>query len=619
MRAFSPIRNRLAGRRVALRLLADALAWVIAVFAWMILRFEGLSGLRAPGATTHVVVALAVAISVSSGVGILLNRRNGWPLAGSFEDVWRLAARNLAAGIVLFIVCLSTSPRLLPMSVCASATVGATLISLGLSAIRRATRESRSSKSKSAQRAVICGAGDGARRVLDALRADKSGTITAVALLDDDITKRDLTIRRIRVVGNRYSMKEVAASFDASLLIIAIPSASSETIRELSALAVEAGLDVRVLPSVAELFGGAVSVEDVRPLSTDDLLGRPTVTMDPEMYVRLISGRRVLVTGAGGSIGSEISRQVFALGPQSLTLVDRDESALHALQLQLEGRALLDSRHIVVADIRDRERMHQVFAEHRPDVVFHAAALKHLPLLEMCPTEAVKSNVFGTMNVLDAAGAVGTANFVNISTDKAANPISALGTSKRLAEGLTSSAAGMFGGKFLSVRFGNVLGSRGTALDTFRAQIAAGGPLTVTDPEVTRFFMTVSEAVQLVLYSAVIGEAGDVMVLDMGEPVRIADVAMQLAVQAPEPIEIIYTGLRPGEKLHEDMFNDGEEQVRSSHPRIFRVSVPPLGGQVVQQLVGVGDVDATAAMLAIAVEHMSPWRRSGASVGQATP
>ncbi len=605
----------LSGRRLV-RLAMDGLAWVIALFVWMILRFEGLSGLRAPGAVTRVVIALALVISVSSGVGLVLNRRNGWPLAGSFEDVWRLAGRNLAAGIVLLIVNLLASPQLLPVSVCFGATAGATLISLGLSATLRATRDFRSPKSNGAERAIIFGAGNGARQIIDAIFGDSSSRITVVALLDDDITKRDLTIRRIRVAGDRHSMKEAAASFDASLLIIAIPSANSETVRKLSALAIEAGLGVRILPGIAELLSGEVTVEDVRPLSTEDLLGRPTVAMDSKMYEQLISGRRVLITGAGGSIGSEISRQVFALGPQSLTLVDRDESALHALQLTLEGRALLDSRHIVVADIRDRERMHQVFVEHRPDVVFHAAALKHLPLLEMWPSEAVKSNVFGTMNVLDAAGAVGTPHFVNISTDKAANPISALGSSKRLAEGLTSSAVGIFGGEFLSVRFGNVLGSRGTALDAFRWQIARGGPLTVTDPDVTRYFMTVSEAVHLVLTSAVVGEAGDVMVLDMGTPVRVADIAMQLAAQAPAPVEIVYTGLRPGEKLHEDLFNDGEEQVHSSHPRIFRVSAPPLDWQVVQQLVGVSDADATAAMLAIAAEHMSPSRRSGASVGK---
>ena len=607
------------GVRLLVRLATDALTWAIALFVWMILRFEGLGGLRAPGAVTRVVIAMAVAVSVSIVVELDLIRRNGRALAGSFEDVWRLAKRNLAAGIALLIVNFLAWPQLVPISVCIGATAVVMMISVGFSAALRATREFRSPKNNSAQRAIIFGAGDGGRQIVDAILGDRSNGITVVAVLDDDVAKRDLAIRRIRVCGDRYSMKKVAASFDASLVIIAIPSATSETVRELSALAVEAGLSVRVLPAVAELLRDGVTVEDVRPLSTDDLLGRPTVAMDSEMYEQLISGRRVLVTGAGGSIGSEISRQVFALGPQSLTLVDRDESALHTLQLELEGRALLDSRHIVVADIRDRKRMHAIFAEHRPDIVFHAAALKHLPLLEMYPTEAVKSNVFGTMHVLDAAGAVGAAHFVNISTDKAANPISALGSSKRLSEGLTAWASNAYAGKFLSVRFGNVLGSRGTVLDTLRAQIAAGGPLTVTDPDVTRYFMTVSEAVQLVLYSASIGDAGEVMVLDMGAPVRIADIAKQLATQAPEPVEIIYTGLRPGEKLHEDLFNDGEDHIRSSHPLIFRVPVPLLDVQFVQQLVGVSDADANAVMLAIAAEHMSPSPRSGTSVGQATP
>jgi len=613
-RTVSSFRSQMSGGRLLVRFAMEALAWAIALFVWMILRYEGLGGLRAPGAVTRVVIALAVVISVSIVVGLVLIRRNGWALAGSFEDVWRLAVYNLAAGIALLIVNFLASPQLVPTSVCIGATAGATLISLGFSAALRATREFRSPKNNSTQRAIIFGAGDGGRQIIDAVFGDRSA-INVVAVLDDDVAKRGLAIRRIRVRGDRYSMKKVAASFDASLIIIAIPSATSETVRELSALAVEAGLTVRVLPAVAELLTNGVTVEDVRPLSTNDLLGRPTVAMDSEMYEQLILGRRVLVTGAGGSIGSEISRQVFALGPQSLTLLDRDESALHALQLELEGRALLDSRHIVVADIRDRKRMHAIFAEHRPDIVFHAAALKHLPLLEMYPTEAVKSNVFGTMNVLDAAGAVGAAHFVNISTDKAANPISALGSSKRLSEGLTAWAACAYAGKFLSVRFGNVLGSRGTVLDTFRAQIAAGGPLTVTDPDVTRFFMTVSEAVQLVLYSAFIGGAGEVMVLDMGEPVRIADIAKQLAAQAPEPVEIIYTGLRPGEKLHEDLFNDGEDHIRSPHPLISCVPVPLLDVQFVQGLVGVSDADATAAMLVIAAQHMSLDRGPSTSDG----
>ena len=237
-------------------------------------------------------------------------------------------------------------------------------------------------------------------------------------------------------------------------------------------------------------------------------------------------------------------------------MVERDESALHAVQLSIEGRAMLDSRNLVVADIRDRSRMHQVFAEHQPEVVFHAAALKHLPLLEMHPSEALKTNVWGTVALLEAAVDVGVERFVNISTDKAADPCSVLGYTKRLAERLTAAAADRGDGVFLSVRFGNVLGSRGSVLTAFAKQIEAGGPVTVTDPEVTRYFMTVEEAVQLVIQAGAVGRDGEALVLDMGEPVRIDDVAKRLIAEADRPIDVVYTGLRDGEKLHEVLITE---------------------------------------------------------------
>jgi FlaA1/EpsC-like NDP-sugar epimerase len=258
-------------------------------------------------------------------------------------------------------------------------------------------------------------------------------------------------------------------------------------------------------------------------------------------------------------------------------MLDRDESALHAVQLSITGRALLDSRDVVLADIRDTQFLAELFAARRPDVVFHAAALKHLPLLEQYPGEAVKSNVWGTQSVLDAAHAAGVKRFVNISSDKAADPTSVLGYSKRVAERLTAYAAVQSGGgAYLSVRFGNVLGSRGSVLTTFNEQIAAGGPITVTDPDVTRYFMTIQEAVQLVIQAAAIGDGGEALVLDMGTPVRIDEVARRLAARAERPIKIVYTGLRRGEKLHECLFSAGEPDFRPRHPLISHVPVDPL-------------------------------------------
>ena len=267
-----------------------------------------------------------------------------------------------------------------------------------------------------------------------------------------------------------------------------------------------------------------------------------------------------------------------------MILLDRDESALHAAQLSLEGRALLDDPNLIVADIRDTERIDEAFASYRPEVVFHAAALKHLSLREMHPAEGYKTNVWGTQNLLRAAGRFDVERFVDVSTDKAADPTSVLGRTKRLAEQLTAYAAADYPGTYLSVRFGNVLGSWGSVLPAFRAQIEAGGPVTVTDPEVTRYFMTVEEAVQLVIQAGAIGDDGEVLVLDMGEPVKIVDVARRLVAEADRSIEIVFTGLRPGEKLHEVLFSEGETDDRRHHPLISDCMVPALSAVDVEEL-----------------------------------
>jgi FlaA1/EpsC-like NDP-sugar epimerase len=330
-----------------------------------------------------------------------------------------------------------------------------------------------------------------------------------------------------------------------------------------------------VLPPVGQLLG-TVSVSDIRPVTIEDLLGRHPADIDTESIAHYLRGRRVLVTGAGGSIGSELCRQIHDYHPESLVMLDRDESALHAVELSIHGRALLTSPHLALADIRDRDRVFEVFDQHRPEVVFHAAALKHQPLLERNPSEAWKTNVVGTHHVLDAAAAVGVTSFVNISTDKAADAVGVLGYSKRLCERLTADVAATTGRPFVSVRFGNVLGSKGSMLGTFERQVAAGGPITVTHPDVTRFFMTVEEAVALTIQAGSLGNPGEVLVLEMGEPVRILDVARRLADQAPGRVEIVFTGLREGEKMHESLLGADEIDRRPHHPLISQVPVPPL-------------------------------------------
>jgi FlaA1/EpsC-like NDP-sugar epimerase len=337
-----------------------------------------------------------------------------------------------------------------------------------------------------------------------------------------------------------------------------------------------ADLTFLVLPRPEEMLG-VVSAADIRSVIPADLLGRLPAEIDTQAVSDSISGKRVLVTGAGGSIGSELCRQLHRFSPSALVMLDRDESGLHAVQLSIDGRGLLDDPNLVLANIRDRDRIFEVFRSFRPEVVFHAAALKHLTLLENHASEGWKTNVVGTQNVLDAATDVGVQRFLNISTDKAANPISVLGWTKRITERLTANqAAGAPHGTYVSVRFGNVLGSRGSVLTSFSRQASAGGPITVTDPDVARYFMTVEEAVRLTIYAAAIGSSGQALVLDMGTPVKILDVARRFSQLADPELEIVFTGLRRGEKLVEDLIADGELDDRPIHPLISHVAVPPL-------------------------------------------
>ncbi len=307
-----------------------------------------------------------------------------------------------------------------------------------------------------------------------------------------------------------------------------MPSADGALISELDRAGRAAGLKVYTLPTVAQLVDGNVNSSQIREVDETDVLGRHPVTIDMDVVGHFVAGKVVLVTGAGGSIGSELCRQISKLRPRRLVMLDRDESALHAVQLSISGQALLEGDDLELADLRDAERIDEIFEQVRPDLIFHAAALKHLALLESCPQEAWKTNVVGTLNVLRAAERTGVEVLINISTDKAANPACVLGYSKRITERLTAAFGHRSSGTYASVRFGNVLGSRGSMLGTFVEQIEAGGPVTVTHPDIARFFMTIPEAVQLVLQASALANSGEVLILDMGHEVRIDDVARRL-------------------------------------------------------------------------------------------
>jgi FlaA1/EpsC-like NDP-sugar epimerase len=553
----------------------DALSWSCALVVFALFRYDMLGG--DPKASS-LLVTCALAIALHSGIGWIGRLHQGRATVGTFEEVVLLGGVTMSAGVILSVVNAIPSVHWLPRTV----PVAATFLALALQVLGRAIwrrslergweRVDRSS----GQRTLIVGVGDAGRQLLHSMLRDERGRYIPVGFLDDDPSKRNRRLRGIPVLGGTSQLAASVDATQATLLVLAIPSAGADMVRELSREASAVGVDVKVLPGISELFDKRVGISDLRDLDVRDLLGRHHIDTDVTSIAGYLTGRRVLVTGAGGSIGSELCRQISKFGPGQLIMLDRDESALHAVQLSIQGRALLDSPDTVLGDIRDARFLQELFKERQPDVVFHAAALKHLPMLEQYPGEAIKTNVWGTLSVLEAAKASGVDRFVNISTDKAANPCSVLGYSKRLAEGLTASIAVDADGTYLSVRFGNVLGSRGSVLTSFAAQIAAGGPVTVTDPDVTRYFMTVEEAVQLVIQAGAIGRAGEALVLDMGQPVRICDVARQLIDMAGSEADIVFTGLRVGEKLHEDLLSHGEPDERPCHPQVSHVRVPAL-------------------------------------------
>ncbi|HVB42317.1 MAG TPA: nucleoside-diphosphate sugar epimerase/dehydratase [Streptosporangiaceae bacterium] len=551
----------------------DAGAWVLGLMAaaW-VTRDLAAAQPFARLAATEVVIAILVA-----GTGLLAGLYRGRYQRGSLDEV--ISVGRAACGTALVLAVLGgvlVRGQRAPLATVVAGAVVALLAMVGARYLVVAVRQSSRPRRASGAKIIVFGAGTAGTALVHSLARQPSPYYQPVAFLDDDPAKRRLRIGGVPVLGDRTHLARVAAQTGATVLVIAIARASGTAIRDLTSAAEECGLTPKVIPSAAELLSGGARIEGVRDPRITDLLGRRPVQTDVAGIGSVFAGKRILVTGAGGSIGSELCRQLHQLGPAELLMLDRDESALHAIQLELYGQALLDSDQTVLADIRDRARVRQVFEQLRPDVVFHAAALKHLPLLQRYPAEALKSNVWGTLAVLEAAAACGVGSFVNISTDKAADPVSVLGYSKRIAERLTADMASRTGASYLSVRFGNVLGSRGSVLTTLSAQVANGSRVTVTHPDVRRYFMTVDEAVQLVLQAAVIGRAGEVLVLDMGEQVKIVDIARRLSANAADDVEIVFTGLRPGEKLAENLIGADEVDERPFHPLIRHVAVPPL-------------------------------------------
>ena len=552
----------------------DAACWVLSFWALALLQ-ASLSGIGSIQVAWALVIGAGCALLYLL-VGWTVRLHQGRAALGSFEDALLVVAVTEVVFGVEVIGNLVLGPFINGL-ICVTAPVLAFAAMISARGFYRVLKDRTEQPEAFGELTpvVVVGAGDAGRQLITSMAHEPGNRWRPVALVDDDPLKRHRRIRGVPVLGRVEALPRVAEQVHATTVIIAIPTASAETIRTLSKIATDAGLEVKVLPGTSQLLNPArAAISDVRDINVTDLLGRHVIDTDVASIAGYLTDKRVLVTGAGGSIGSELCRQIALFGPAELMMLDRDESALHAVQLSIYGRAMLDTDDTILCDIRDSQFVVDLFERRRPEVVFHAAALKHLPLLESSPGEAVKTNVWGSLTILEAAAATGVERFVNISTDKAANPCSVLGYSKRLAEGLTAAIAPNADGTYLSVRFGNVLGSRGSVLTAFAAQIAAGGPVTVTDPAVTRYFMTIEEAVQLVIQAAAIGQDGEVLILDMGEPVSIDAVARQLIDLSGKRVDVEYTGLREGEKMHEELFGVGEVDERPSHVLISHTRVP---------------------------------------------
>ena len=570
---------------------ADAAIWVAAFLISLALRFDfAMAADWLRGGLEVGVVAAGLHVLVGAPLRLFSGRHR----LGSLDEAVLVALVVLFVGAAITaLLQLPFIPRAVPISVPVAATAVALVGTLGLRLVLRKAREA-AFRPVSGERAVIVGAGDAGVWLVRDLLTNARTPYLPVGFIDDDPRKSHFRESYVCVLGTVDDLRTVIQQERITRVLVAAPSAGSDLFRRVSDQTAGSSVKVKVLPPLAELIGEAPGLRDLRDLDMADMLGRHQVQTDLTQVAAYLAGRRVLVTGAGGSIGSELCRQIHRLGPARLGMLDRDESALHALQLSIDGRGLLSSPDLILADIRDREALAAAFGDFRPEVVFHAAALKHLPMLQMYPDEGVKTNVIGTASVLEAAAAAGVGIFVNISTDKAADPSSVLGSTKRCAEHLTAQAAADHPGRYVSVRFGNVLGSRGSVLTAFAEQIRQGGPVTVTDPRVTRYFMTVSEAVQLVLQAGALGGDGEVMVLDMGTPVRIQDVAEQLIAMSGRRIAIEYTGLRPGEKLHEVLASGSEELRPTAHPLISHVPVQPMDLQTVLHRRATVDLRAAA-------------------------
>lgn len=452
----------------------------------------------------------------------------------------------------------------------------------------RLIRDAKFAVNKDKTRTLIIGAGSGGTMVVRQLLNSENSELHPVAFIDDDFSKQNLEIMGCPVVGKTKDIEKAVEEHNIEHIIIAIPSMKKSEINHIFQQCLNTQVKTQIMPSVEDIMAGKISVSQMRDVQVEDLLGRDPVELDTGAISNKLTGKIVLVTGAGGSIGSEVCRQVCGFNPTKIILLGHGENSIYTIEMELRNSFSEIEIEPEIADVQDAERMNEVMQKYRPDVVYHAAAHKHVPLMERNPHEAVKNNVIGTKNTAEAADAAGVKAFVMISTDKAVNPTSVMGATKRIAEMVIQHMDMVSSTKFVAVRFGNVLGSRGSVIPLFKKQIASGGPVTVTHPDMVRYFMTIPEASRLVIQAGAIARGGEVFVLDMGEPVKIVDLAknlIRLSGFSEEEIGIKYSGMRPGEKLFEELLGENEVHSEQIYPMIYRGKTPPVNVSVIYELI----------------------------------
>jgi FlaA1/EpsC-like NDP-sugar epimerase len=564
--------------RILALLLIDALLVGISVYVSYLLRFDFTVRPEFVNTLSYVIIAYVILILIGFYVFKIYKRI--WQYA-SVGDLISILKGAILGSVVFFTIHQFTvlyfySYIIVPRSIYLLATIISFLVVGGSRLIWRMLRDNYSKMQSYHRKALIIGAGEAGVMVVRELKHSKS-EIYPLVFIDDNLQKQNYELVGVPVVGTRADIPRIVERYDIDDIIVALPSATRVEIAEILNICKTTKCQIKIIPRVNDLINGKISINMIRDVSVEDLLGRESVHLDVHSISGYLSEHVILVTGAGGSIGSELCRQIAKFKPKKLLLLGRGENSIYDIELELKKKFPDISVVPIIADVQNKHRLRGVFKQHRPQVVFHAAAHKHVPMMESNPLEAVKNNILGTYNIAECSHEFAVERFVMVSTDKAVNPTNVMGASKRAAEMIVQSLDQISETIFTSVRFGNVLGSRGSVIPLFKRQIEEGGPVTVTHPEMIRYFMTIPEAVQLVIQTGALASGGEVFILDMGKPVRIADLARDLirlsGLEPDKDIKIIYSGIRPGEKLFEELLTSEEGAAGTKHDRIY-VGIP---------------------------------------------